>query len=224
MDLNPFSKKLNRKKTDTPFSSLAPPACIPLWLLLIPQSLFTSKYMPGLPACQAPRCLAHSFHWAQADTFWRVPTQPFLKYWGETQPLPILLLKKNEVGVPGGSVAKNPPANAGERGGSGKIPHGLEQLSLCTATTEPVLKSPGVATTEPACCNYRAHMLQLLKPTCPTAHVPQQVKPPQWEALRKSTPGESLQDPAQPNKWINNFKRKKNEVGLHGPTMWWNSN
>ena len=43
---------------------------------------------------------------------------------------------------PGGSVVKNPPSNAGETGlipGWGtKIPHAEGQLSLCTATTEPV--------------------------------------------------------------------------------------
>ena len=40
---------------------------------------------------------------------------------------------------PGGSVVKNPPANAGDRGlipGLWKIPHGIEQLSLGTATPE----------------------------------------------------------------------------------------
>ena len=34
----------------------------------------------------------------------------------------------------------------------GKIPHATEQLSRCT--TEPVLSSPGVATTGPTSCNY----------------------------------------------------------------------
>ena len=43
---------------------------------------------------------------------------------------------------PGGSVVKNPPANAGVHGFepcSGKIPHAMEQLSLCATTTEPAL-------------------------------------------------------------------------------------
>ena len=31
---------------------------------------------------------------------------------------------------------------------SGKIPHALEQLSLCATTVEPVLRSPGAATPE----------------------------------------------------------------------------
>ena len=43
---------------------------------------------------------------------------------------------------PGGTVVKNPPANAGDTGSipwSGKIPHAAEQLSLCATTTEPAL-------------------------------------------------------------------------------------
>ena len=45
-------------------------------------------------------------------------------------------------GFPGGTVVKNPPANAGGRGfepWSGKIPHAVEQLSPCATTTEPAL-------------------------------------------------------------------------------------
>ena len=37
---------------------------------------------------------------------------------------------------------------------SGKIPHAVEQLSLCTTTTEPVLQSPRAKTTKPTCHNY----------------------------------------------------------------------
>jgi len=41
---------------------------------------------------------------------------------------------------PGGPVVKNPPTNAGDTGsipGQGtKIPHAVEQLILCTTTTE----------------------------------------------------------------------------------------
>ena len=43
---------------------------------------------------------------------------------------------------PGGTVVKNPPANAGDTGlspWSGKIPHAVEQLSPCITTTEPAL-------------------------------------------------------------------------------------
>ena len=35
-----------------------------------------------------------------------------------------------------------------------EIPHAAEQLSLCAATTEPVLYSPRATTTEPVCHNY----------------------------------------------------------------------
>ena len=52
----------------------------------------------------------------------------------------------------GGSVVKNPPANAGDmvffNPWSRKILHAVQQLSLCTTTIEPVLYSPGVTTNE----------------------------------------------------------------------------
>ena len=44
---------------------------------------------------------------------------------------------------PGGAVGKNLPANAGDTGSSDltvrKIPHAVEQLSLCATATEPAL-------------------------------------------------------------------------------------
>ena len=49
------------------------------------------------------------------------------------------ILKAPRRDFPGGAVVKNPPANAGDTGSrSGKIPHAVEQLSLCATTTEPV--------------------------------------------------------------------------------------
>ena len=51
-------------------------------------------------------------------------------------------IRKSTQGFPGGAVVNNPPANAGRHGFEpwpGKIPHAVEQLSLCTATTEPAL-------------------------------------------------------------------------------------
>ena len=51
-------------------------------------------------------------------------------------------------GFPGGLVMKNLPT------WSGRILHALEQLSPCTTTAEPVLWSPGAATTEPLCRDY----------------------------------------------------------------------
>ena len=46
------------------------------------------------------------------------------------------------LGFPGGTVVKNPPANAGDTGsspGPGRSPHAMEQLSPCATATEPVL-------------------------------------------------------------------------------------
>ena len=63
-------------------------------------------------------------------------------------------------GLPGGSVVNNSPENLGDMGLIWEIPQALEQVSLCT-TWEP----------------------QLLKPRRPRACVPQQEKPPQWEAF-----------------------------------------
>ena len=57
---------------------------------------------------------------------------------------------------PGGAMDKNLPANAGNIGlipGSGKIPHAVDQLNLCTTATEPLLSSPQAATAEPVCCS-----------------------------------------------------------------------
>ena len=70
-------------------------------------------------------------------------------------------IKSWDWGLPGGSVVKNLPVNAGDMGSIPslrKTPHAVEQLSLCTTTTEPVL-----LTTE-------------LK--CPRGHAPQQEKLP----------------------------------------------
>ena len=50
---------------------------------------------------------------------------------------------------------------------SGKIPHAVEQLSLCKTTTEPILQSPGAAASE---------ALE------PRVCAQQQGKPPQQEA------------------------------------------
>ena len=74
-------------------------------------------------------------------------------------------LKQKWKGFPGGSVVKNPPANAGVKG---YIPdrgrsHLLSSYSAhsaqcslwhpCAIITEPVLRSLGAATTEPTCHN-----------------------------------------------------------------------
>ena len=51
------------------------------------------------------------------------------------------LHKNMREGFPGGSVVKNPPANAGDTGfdpWARKFPYALEQLNPCITNTEPV--------------------------------------------------------------------------------------
>jgi len=59
--------------------------------------------------------------------------------------------KERTWGFPGGSLVKNPPANADHRSlipAFGKIPHASGHLRLCTTATEPELSNPPAATTE----------------------------------------------------------------------------
>ena len=74
-------------------------------------------------------------------------------------------------------MVKNLPASAGDMVNpwSRKIPRAVEQPSLCTTTTEPVLQSPG------------AHVPQLPKPQCLTARAPQQRKPTAVRSLSSTT-------------------------------------
>ena len=51
-------------------------------------------------------------------------------------------------GSPGGSVVKNLPAKAGDTNPIPDPGRSCMQLSPCTTTAEPVLRSPGAATTE----------------------------------------------------------------------------
>ena len=122
------------------------------------------------------------------------------------------------MGFPGGAVAKNPPANTGDKG---SIP-GPGRFHMARAT-KPVLQSPRAATTEPMSCNYwslhakasthnerapvlqllksshhRASKLQLLSPSAtttqacsPRTYALQQEKPLRWEdraPQRESSP------------------------------------
>ena len=78
---------------------------------------------------------------------------------------------------PGGTVVKNPPANAGDTSsspglGGSHMPrsnqaHAPQLLSLHPRAREPQLLSPCATTTEACACG---------------AHAPQQEKPLQWEA------------------------------------------
>ena len=99
-------------------------------------------------------------------------------------------------GFPGGSVVKNPPANAGDMGwipGSREIPQATEQLSPCTTTTEPVLQSPCITVTE--ACEPRAQATReaTIMRTPDTATGEQ----PPFAATREK-PTRSNKDPAQP--------------------------
>ena len=52
---------------------------------------------------------------------------------------------------------RNPPDNARDMGSDpqlGEVPHVMEKLSPCATTTELVLWSPQVTTTEPKCHKY----------------------------------------------------------------------
>ena len=51
-------------------------------------------------------------------------------------------LKKRCADFPGGAVVENLPANAGDTGSSGKIPHAAEQLGPWATTTEPARLEP----------------------------------------------------------------------------------
>ena len=88
-------------------------------------------------------------------------------YWsGVPFPSPELLYFKTKDirsyrGFPGGSMDKNPPANAGGHkfsAWSRKILHAVEQLSPCATTAEPECcnyRNPSAL--EPALCNKRSH-------------------------------------------------------------------
>ena len=86
---------------------------------------------------------------------------------------------KNDTGLPGGPVVKNPPANAGDTGSIPvqEDPHATEQLNPCSTITQP------------------AHLK------------PPQEKPPQWEVLahrNSRKPARRNKDPAQPKNGTKN--------------------
>ena len=60
-------------------------------------------------------------------------------------------IKKTIAGFPGGSVVKNPPADAGD---TGSIPDpGRSHVPWSTSRTEPVIQGPRAASPEPECHN-----------------------------------------------------------------------
>ena len=86
---------------------------------------------------------------------------------------------------PGGSMVKNPPANAGD---TGLIPDW--ENSTCLATTKPICHNYWACTLELRSHNYWAHTPQVLKLPHPRACALWKEKPPQWEAhaAQRSSP------------------------------------
>ena len=97
---------------------------------------------------------------------------------------------------PGGTVVKNPPANAGKR-----VQSLVWEDLTCPRATKPVRHNYWACAPEPASHNYWARMLQLVKP----AHLEPMLhneKPPLWEACapqwRVAPAHRSNEDPTQP--------------------------
>ena len=70
--------------------------------------------------------------------------QGLRKQWEQGE-VGVVIKEQHEGDFPGGTMVKNPPANAGGHGFEPwprKIPQATEQLSPCATTTEPVLWSP----------------------------------------------------------------------------------
>ena len=70
-------------------------------------------------------------------------------------------------GFPGGSVVKNPPANAGNMGlisGLGRSHMPAEQLSPCAATTEPECTTTEVPVPWTSCSTREAMAMRSLYP------------------------------------------------------------
>ena len=70
-----------------------------------------------------------------------------------------------------------------------RVPSLVWEDPICRGATEPVCHNYWACALEPASHNYWAHVPQLLSPRAattearvPRARVPQQEKPPQWEA------------------------------------------
>ena len=139
-----------------------------------------------------------TFDWIWPGITWKLYTQKIDCFQGK--------IKSNEV-FPGGSIGRNPPANAGD---IGLIPN----LGRCHMPWRKQVCDHNYWTyaLEPESRNYWAHMPLLLKAVCLRDRALQQERPLQWEAcapqpehcpcslqLEKSPP--SNKDPAQP-KWI----------------------
>ena len=75
----------------------------------------------------------------------------------------------------------------------------IREDPTCLRATKPMSHNYWACVLELGGHHYRAHVMQVLKPTCPRAHAPPE-KPPQWEShspqLEKSPC--SNKDPAEP--------------------------
>ena len=107
----------------------------------------------------------------------------------------MILIKIRSLGFPGGSVVKNLLANARDKGW---VPGwGRSHMSWAT---KPVCHDCWACALEPGNHSHWAQGLQLAKSVCPRARVPQQKKPPWWEAWapQPERNPSSKKDPAQP--------------------------
>ena len=127
--------------------------------------------------------------WATIYPYLNYPRAKHWITWGTSLPQSQLKLFKvsQPKELPGGSVVKNLPANAGDMGSvlwARKIPRAMEQLNQCTTTTEPWAL---------------AHALQ--------------EKPPQWEAqaLQQISLHSSQQERAHRQQTKTNTGKNKNK-------------
>ena len=92
--------------------------------------------------------------------------------------LVMIFLYKNYFGdFPGGTVVKDPPANAGDTGST--LVH---EDPTCRGATKPVCHNYWACTLEPMSHNYWSPRVTTTEARVPRAHAPQQEKPSQWEA------------------------------------------
>ena len=89
---------------------------------------------------------------------------------------------------------------------SEKIPHSMQQPSQCATTTEPVLQSPGITTTEPSRHNYQS--LCTLEPMLCKKRSQFNEKSGHWNQSPHSN-----EDPVQP------IKKKKKKSALKRCTL-----
>ena len=79
---------------------------------------------------------------------------------------------------PGGTMVKNPPANAGGT----RVRSLVREDLTCRRATKPMRHNYWACSLEPACHNYWSLRATTTEAHMPRARAPQQEKPPQWEA------------------------------------------